>query len=175
MRSRAESGAKRLALDAALLGAALLLSYLESFIPLPLAGAVPGIKLGFANIAVILCAYLISMPDAAALSLCRIVISAVLFGSVTSLWFSLAGGAAALAVLAVIIYSPLRNHISPIGASVACAAAHNAGQLSAACFVFGSADILRYLPALLISAVIFGSITGVIAGRVITAAGSIKR
>ena len=165
--------AARLARDAMLLGAALILSYLESFIPMP--RAVPGVKLGLANIAVILCGYLVSLPDAWAVSALRIVISSLLFGSVTSLWFSLTGGMFALAALTLLLKTPARDKVSPIGVSVACAASHNTGQIAAACAVFGNAGIFRYLPALLLFSAVFGLVTGIAADRVIHAARSIKK
>ena len=162
------SAARHVAADAALLGAALILSYLESLIPMP--RAVPGLKLGLANIAVILCGYLVSLPDACAVSVMRILISSLLFGSVTSLWFSLTGGIMALIVLAALLLTPARNKVSPTGVSVACAAAHNTGQILAASIVFGSPGIFRYLPILLLFSAVFGLITGASADRVIHAA-----
>ena len=163
----------RSAAIALICGAALILSYLESFIPMP--RAVPGVKLGLANIAVILCGYLVSLPDAWAVSALRIVISSLLFGSVTSLWFSLTGGMFALAALTLLLKTPARDKVSPIGVSVACAASHNTGQIAAACAVFGNAGIFRYLPALLLFSAVFGLVTGIAADRVIHAAGSIKK
>ena len=161
------NAAKRLARDALLLSAALILSYLESFIPMP--KAIPGMKLGLANIAVILCGYLVSLADAGAVSALRIIISSLLFGSTASLWFSLAGGFMAFVTLALLLAAPARKAVSPVGVSVACAAAHNIGQISAACVIFGSTGIFRYLPLLLIFAVLFGLVTGAAAERVIHA------
>ena len=68
--------------------------------------------------------------DAAAVSFCRILISFLLFGNVTSLLFSLFGSALSHLTLAV-----LKKHnlgLSFIGISVLCALSHNAGQLAAA-------------------------------------------
>ena len=132
-------------------------------------------KLGLANTAVILCAYLVSLPDAAGVSLCRIIISALLFGSLPSLWFSLSGGAAALMILAAFVLTPARKNVSPAGISAACAAAHNVGQITAACAVFGNLSVFRYLPVLLVSGALFGAITGIIADRIIRSAEKAKK
>ena len=155
--------ALKVALDASLLGAALLISYVESFIP---AIPVPGVKLGLANMCVLLCAYLVSLPDAAMVSLCRIVVSSLLFGGVPSLWFSLLGGAMSFLALTVckLCFS---KYLSAVGISVICAAFHNFGQILAAAVMLGSSAVFGYLPLLLISAAICGTITGFVSQRVI--------
>ena len=83
---RTDAKTKRLAFDAAFVCLALALSYLESFLP-PF--VFPGAKLGLTNIALTVCAYRYFVTDAAAVSFCRILISFLLFGNVTSLLFSI--------------------------------------------------------------------------------------
>lgn len=158
-RDKGISSPAKLSRTAMLLGAALMLSYLESLIPLPL--PIPGFKLGLANIALIICFEQISPLSALFLQILRISISALLFGSPTSLWFSLAGGAASYIVVAL-FYAFLRKYVSELGISIASAAMHNMGQLAAAAIIFSSAAVFNYLPWLLFASIIFGSITGII-------------
>ena len=73
---------------------AMVLSYIESLIPLSF--AVPGIKLGLANIAVIFALYKLGAKEAVAVSLVRIAWMAILFGNVMTLAYSVAGAAASL-------------------------------------------------------------------------------
>lgn len=149
----------KLSRTAMLLGAALMLSYLESFVPLPL--PLPGFKLGLANIALLVCFELVSPTAALFLQILRISISALLFGSPATFWFSLAGGTLSYIVVAV-FYAFFRKHVSELGISIASAAMHNIGQLLAAAVIFSSAAVFAYLPWLLFASLIFGSFTGII-------------
>jgi len=151
----------RVAESAAFLSVALILSFVESFLPsalLPL----PGFKIGLANLAILSLYYRTEhLADAAVLSLCRCLITFLLFGNVTSLLFSLCGGAAVILMLALV--GRMRG-FSFIGVSVLCAAAHNAGQLLTAVFLTGTA-VLAYLPALFAASAFYGTVNGVILNR----------
>lgn len=76
---------------------AMVLSYIESLIPLSF--AVPGIKLGLANIAVIFALYKLGAKEAVAVSLVRIAWMAILFGNVMTLAYSVAGAALSLTAM----------------------------------------------------------------------------
>lgn len=149
----------RIAADSAFVCAALALSYLESLIPIQFIIPLPGFKLGLANIAVTVCAFRYSPKDAAAVSLCRILISFLLFGGVTSLLFSLFG--AALSCAALILPTKKRIGLSFIGVSIICALAHNTGQCIAAFILIGRA-VLSYVPALLSASLIYGALCGIV-------------
>jgi len=60
----------------------------------------------------------------------------------------------------------LKERISPIGVSVTGAALHNTGQLLAACVLMQTAAVFSFLPVLLISAAVTGTLTG-IAARIV--------
>ena len=124
------TSARRVALDAALLTAALMLSYLEHLLPLGAHTFLPGFKPGFANAVTLLAFSLLSPLDALAVSLLRVGITGVLFGSCTSLFFSFCG--ACMAFLALLLARLLLRRCSYLGVSVLCAAAHNTGQVLAA-------------------------------------------
>ena len=163
------TSARRVALDAALLTAALMLSYLEHLLPLGALTFLPGFKPGFANAVTLLAFSLLSPLDALAVSLLRVGITGVLFGSWTSLFFSFCG--ACMAFLALLLARLLLRRCSYLGVSVLCAAAHNTGQVLAAGAVMAVPSrnaeafpvlLTTVLPYLLPSAVLFGILTGFI-------------
>ena len=142
----------------------LILSYVEALLPINLIIPIPGFKLGLANLAVMLAFFMLGYGYAFAVSLCRITLTALLFGTVTSFWFSLAGGL--LSLLALIVYKLiLCKHCGAVGLSVMCATMHNIGQCLACAVFFGFSVITFYLPILLIISLVTGSLTGVIIHR----------
>ena len=88
---------KRLVLLAMLTAVAMILSYVESLLP---SVGIPGVKMGLANIAVIFALFRFGWKEAAALSLVRVVLVSLLFGSVGAMLYSLAGAVLSLAVMA---------------------------------------------------------------------------
>ena len=154
------SRVKRLTLDAMLLGAAMMLSYLEAVLPLSLIIPLPGAKLGLCNVAIMLCFYAVSPTDALIVSLMRISLTSLLFGNVSSFAFSLFGGL--LAYGGMWLARLFRDKVSYYGISVLCAALHNVGQCLAGAVLLRSFSIFSYLPLLLVFAVFFGLITGAV-------------
>lgn len=163
------ASARRVAMDAALLAAALMLSYLEHLIPFGALIAIPGFKPGFANIVTVLAFSLLSPLDAFAVSMLRVGITGVLFGSLTSFLFSLGG--ACFAFLGLLLARLFLRRCSYIGVSVLCAAMHNLGQLLVlAGMIFipnRSMGIVPLYPALTLpfllpAAVVCGALTGII-------------
>jgi heptaprenyl diphosphate synthase len=151
----------RLVNDALLLCAALMLSYLEAILPLGAIIPLPGFRLGLAQLVVTLAFFRVGRTDAAVISAARVAIMGVLFGNAGSLWFSLCG--AILSYLGLCAgYAWLRRRCSYIGLGVLCAALHNTGQALAAATMFGAGILLSYLPILLVAAIPFGALGGVI-------------
>ena len=165
-RPRADA-AKRVATDAALLAAALMISRIESLLPMFL--PIPGFKPGLANIAVTLAVCLRGKRDGFAVMTLRTLISSLLFGSFTSFAFSFAGGTLSFLVTAALARRALRRDakISLVGVSILAAAAHGIGQVLAACIVFGGVSPLGTLWWMLLMAVPTGALTGYIS-RIIT-------
>ena len=148
---------KQLAQCAVLISLALVLSYMERFIPLQLVIPLPGIKLGLANIVTLIALYLLGAANACVILVLRCILGAVFSGSVTGLLFSLTGGILAVAVMAVTIRM---NLFSIYGVSIWGAAAHNVGQIFAAIFLMKSIYVAAYLPWLLLAALVTGYATG---------------
>jgi len=150
----------RIAVNALLLSFALILSYLESLLPLPLILPIPGVKLGLANVCIMLAFFTVGKGDAFVVSLLRVCLAGLLFSSPTSTLFSLSG--ALFAFGGLLLLAPLyrKEKISFLGLSVASAALHQIGQLTAAACLYRGTAILRYLPILLIASVFTGLLTG---------------
>lgn len=153
---------KRLCFDALLVCAALLLSYLETLLPISLVVPLPGVRLGLANIAVMLAFFAISPTDAAGISLVRISLSALLFGSTISFFFSLCG--AVLSYIGILLFGILlrKQKLSFIGLSAGCAVLHVVGQIAAAMIIYTPAAF-SYLPMLIFT----GSLTGALCGFIL--------
>ena len=140
-----------------LVALAMILSFVESQIPAFV--AIPGVKIGLANIAVVFALYTLGFRDALAVSLTRVVLSALLFGNVVSGLYSLCGALLSLAAMALLRRTGL---FGVVGVSVTGAVSHNLGQTAAAWLILRSRAIAYYLPFLLISAVAGGVVIGIV-------------
>ena len=151
---------RQLTLCGVLTALALALSYMENLFPLTLAIPLPGVKLGLANIVTVFALYALGPGQALLILLARCLLGAVFAGNMNALIFSLLGGVTAMGVM--IALSRLKR-LSVYGVSVGGAAAHNCGQIAAACLTLGSMAPLYYLPILLGASLITGAVTGVAA------------
>lgn len=152
---------KRLVLLAMLTAVAMILSYVESLLP---SVGIPGVKMGLANIAVIFALFRFGWKEAAALSLVRVVLVSLLFGSVGAMLYSLAGAVLSLAVMALLRRI---DRFSTVGISVAGGVAHNAGQILMAMLILQTKQLLDYLPVLAVSGIAGGVLTGLAAALLI--------
>ena len=152
---------KRLVLLAMLTAVAMILSYVESLLP---SVGIPGVKMGLANIAVIFALFRFGWKEAAALSLVRVVLVSLLFGSVGAMLYSLAGAVLSLAVMALLRRI---DRFSTVGVSVAGGVAHNAGQILMAMLILQTKQLLGYLPVLAVSGIVGGVLTGLTAALLI--------
>lgn len=139
---------------------AILISFLESFIPIPI--PVPGVKLGLGNIVTMIAIAFLSLKDVLFIVLVRSFVVAVLTRGVMMLPFSLSGGILSALVM-WFLFKKLANLFSVKGISIAGAIVHSTAQLVVASVILGQTVVLFYLPVLLISSVITGFITGSIA------------
>ena len=151
--------------SAVLIALALALSYTERFIPLQLVIPLPGVKLGLANEVTLVALYLLGFKKTLPIVAIRCVLGA-LFGSLTSLLFSLTGGLLALGIMAACKKTPL---FSVYGISILGAAAHNIGQILAATVLMNSVYVAAYLPYLLLIGICTGMATGAACAGVLRA------
>ena len=147
---------KRLTRAALLTALALIIFVLEAQIPPPV--PIPGLKLGLANIITVYAMFRLGPKDTLAILLARIFLGSVFAGAVSAMLFSLAGG-----LLCYLLMLPLRRLLSVRQiwvCGVLGAVAHNLGQTAAAIWIYQSLAVAYYLPLLLLSAVITGTVTG---------------
>lgn len=142
---------------------ALIFSYLETFIPIPL--GIPGIKLGLANLLTVILLYKRNAKEALLLSIVRIVLSGFLFGNMFSILYSLAGGLVSLFVMAVLKHS---GKFSVMGVSAAGGVAHNMGQLLVAMAAVETYQVGYYFPVLLVAGLLTGLLIGIAAGQILS-------
>ena len=150
-----------------LVALSLILSYVESLIPIPV--PIPGIKLGLANLVTIIAFYLEGRKCGWIVSLTRICLSALLFGNLYSFAFSVAGGILSLIVMTVLLSS---EKFSMTAISCAGGVAHNIGQIIAAAVMMKAGLVLLHIPYLMIGGIISGIIIGIIGSMII---GRIKK
>ena len=141
---------------------ALMFSYIETMIPIQF--GVPGIKLGFANIMIVIMLYKSSAKEALLLSIVRIMLSGFLFGNLSSILYSIAGGVLSLGIMTLL---KKQGGFSVIGVSVAGGVSHNAGQLIVAMLVVETYQVGYYFPVLLVEGVLTGLGIGVVSQEVL--------
>ena len=134
---------------------ALVLSYVESRIPAFV--AVPGVKVGLANIAVIFTLYKLGIKEAITISLVRVVLVSILFGNPISLIYSIAGAILSLTVMILLKHlTPLRE----VAVSVTGGVMHNVGQITVASIILDTNVVTYYLPFLILSGTLAGIAVG---------------
>ncbi|MBR4515461.1 MAG: Gx transporter family protein [Lachnospiraceae bacterium] len=136
---------------------AIVLSYLESLIPVFV--AVPGVKLGLTNAVIVVILYKIGAREAFLVNIVRIAVTGLLFGNPVMFIYSLCGGMVSYAVMFALKKSKL---FSVAGVSVAGAVSHNLAQVSLACFLLENGSIAYYMAVLLITGAVSGFMIGLL-------------
>ena len=141
---------------------ALIFSYIETLVPISF--GIPGVKLGLANLIIVIALYKIPLREVYVLSIVRVLLSGVLFGNYFSIAYSLAGGLLSLTVMALLKKG---GGFSVIGISIAGGVCHNIGQLVVAMIVVETFAMSYYMPVLLVAGLITGFLIGVVADQVL--------
>lgn len=142
---------------------ALILAYVEVLLP-PLTSAVPGIKLGLPNIAIIFVLYRYGVRYAAMVSFVRIAVVSILFGNPMTFAYSAAGAVLSLLVMAILRRMDV---LSTVGVSVAGGVFHNVGQILMAMWLLGTAELGYYLIVLAITGTVSGIFVGLCGGMAV--------
>lgn len=161
--------AKSIAAFGVYVALAMIFSYIELQIP-PLV-AIPGIKLGLPNVVIIIALYKFGWKEAIVINVLRVLLVSVLFGTVLSLLYSVAGAILSLFVMIILKKSKI---FSTVLVSVFGAISHNIGQITVAIFVLETSELLYYLPVLLITGTISGLLLGLIGATVVKKLDNIK-
>lgn len=140
---------------------ALILSYVESLIPFSF--GIPGVKLGLANLAVLLALYRYGWKEALILNVTRVFLSGFLFGNLFMIMYSLAGALCSFLIMCILKRT---RGFSMMGISMAGGVCHNIGQILVAYFVTKTAGIAFYFPVLLAAGLATGLVIGLLAREV---------
>ena len=141
---------------------ALIFSYVETLIPVHV--GIPGVKLGLANLIIVITLYKMGTKEAYILSVVRVILSGFIFGNMFSILYSMAGGLLSLGMMSLLKKT---DKFSIFGVSMAGGVFHNIGQLFMAAIVLESLSITYYLPVLLISGVLTGFFIGFLANEML--------
>lgn len=155
---------QKIALLGVLLAATIVIAILESFIP---SFIIPGIKLGFANIVILVTLYELGILEAVFINVVRVLVVSLVRGTFLSMGFfmSLTGAFMSLGIM-MLFYLVIKK-FSIIGVSVIGALFHVFGQIIIAMIYMGTVYVVYYLPIIAFAAVITGTIVGIIAKAII--------
>lgn len=153
---------KKIAMLGLCIALAMIMSYIEALIPLSF--AVPGIKMGLANIVIIFILYKFGIKETVLVSVIRVILVSLLFSNAMAMAYSIAG--AVLSLLAMWLLKKT-DKFSVTGVSVLGGVMHNVGQIIIAIILLGTEQIALYLPVLVITGTVTGVIIGVVADLVI--------
>ena len=150
------TSARNVATSAVLAALALIFSYIEVLIPFQ--PGLPGVKLGLANLVVIVCLYRMNAKYALTINIIRVIVAGLLFTGLWGLVYSLAGSLLSFAVMYLLKKT---NLFSVIGVSMAGGVFHNLGQLAVAILLVSGPQLIHYMPVLILSGMTAGIIVGI--------------
>lgn len=153
---------KKLTMLALILAIAFILSWIEYIISLPV--AIPGIKIGLANLAILFTLYVFNVGDTFLVLVGRLLLNALLFGNVLSLIYSAAGGVLSFIVMALCVKI---FNMNTVITSIFGGIFHNFGQTIIAFFILNNALVWTYFPYLLIGGIITGAFNGIIINKIL--------
>ena len=151
----------KIAMYGLLVALAFIFSYIETLIPFNF--GVPGIKLGLANVVVMIALYNMGPKEALSLAIIRVVLTGFTFGNVSMMMYSLAGSL--LSCLTMILLKQL-NKFSMVGVSISGGLMHNVGQILVAIMVTKTVMLYTYLPVLMISGIVTGILIGILGAEI---------
>jgi heptaprenyl diphosphate synthase len=153
---------KKVAMLGLTIALAMIMSYIEALVPLSF--AVPGIKMGLANIVIIFVLYKIGTKEAILVSLIRVILVSLLFSNVMAMAYSISGAVLSLSIMWLLKKT---DKFSFVGVSIAGGIMHNVGQIIMAVILLGTEQIALYLPVLIITGTVTGVVIGIVSGLVI--------
>ena len=162
---------QKMALLGILTAAAIVIAILESFIP---SLGIPGVKLGLANIVILIILYELGIVEAVIVNVLRVIVVGLVRGTFLSMGFLMSLTGCALSLGIMIVFYVLIKKFSIIGVSVIGSVFHVTGQILIAMIFLGTAYIVLYLPIIAISAIITGVFVGIVA-KLIIKTGIIKK
>ena len=162
---------QKMALLGVLTAGAIVIAILESFIP---SVGIPGVKLGLANIVILIILYELGIVEAILVNLLRVIVVGLVRGTFLSMGFLMSLTGAVMSLGIMILFYLLIKKFSIIGVSVIGSIFHVTGQVLIAMLFLGTAYIFLYLPIIAISAIVTGVFVGIVA-QLIIKTGIIKK
>ena len=162
---------QKMALLGILTAGAIVIAILESFIP---SIGIPGVKMGLANIVILIILYELGIWEAGVVNLLRVLVVSLLRGTFLSMGFLMSLTGATLSFGIMVLFYLLIKKFSIIGVSVIGSLFHVTGQILIAMIFLGTAYIALYLPVIALSAIITGVFVGIVAKLIINT-GVIKK
>lgn len=162
---------QKIVLIALLTAATIVIGIIESFIP---SVGIPGIKLGLANIMILVTLYELGVIEAIFVNFARVLLVSLIRGTFLSMGFFMSLTGAFLSLGVMIIFYLLIKKFSIIGVSVIGALFHVLGQIIIAMIYLGTAYVLLYLPIIALVSIVTGIFVGITASLIIKT-GAIKK
>lgn len=153
--------AKRIALCGMFTALAFGLSYIEMILPLDF--TVPGIKLGLANLVILIALYKLKPMDALAINCVRVILTGILFGNIVAFSFSISGAICSFFVM-YLLKRLTGMHI--IVVSLLGAITHVFAQMLVGLFYYSPKVIFYYSFFLFVAAFVTGILIGTLANRI---------
>ena len=161
----------KIALLGVLTAGTIVIAILESFIP---SIGIPGVKLGLANIMILVILYELGIIEAIIVNLTRVLVVGLIRGTFLSMGFVMSLTGAMLSLAVMILFYLLIKKFSIVGVSVIGSVFHVTGQILVAMLYLGTSYVVFYLPIIAISAIITGVLVGFTA-KMIIQTGAIKK
>ena len=138
---------------------AVIIAYIERLIPIPI--PVPGIKLGLANVVIVIILYAFNPRWAISISVLRVVLVSLLFSGVSGAMFALSGAILSFVVMHIVKRAKL---FGVVGVSVTGGVTHGIAQIGVAAIIVQTPGLMFYTPVLIIAGVLTGVLIGYTAG-----------
>ncbi len=151
-------GIKQIALIAMLLSLALVLSIAESFIPF----GIPGLKLGLANMVILLAIYYFGFWVALAIDVLRVFISSIALGTFLAMGFAMSMAGALLSFFIMYVFYRWLKMFTPVGISIAGAYSHALAQIFVGVIYLGTWGVFYYFPVMALASLISGTFNGIV-------------
>ena len=161
----------KITLVGVLIAGAVVIGYLESLIP---SVGIPGIKLGLANIVILITLYELGIKEAIFVNALRVVLVSLITGTLFSYGFLMSLAGAILSLGVMVLFHTLIKKFSIIGVSVLGALFHVIGQIIVAMIFLESVYVLYYVPFIAVTSLITGVLVG-LESKLIIKTGAIKK
>lgn len=162
---------RRITFLSTLIALSLALSIIESFYFPSL--IIPGIKLGLANIVILLVLYLFGFKEAMFVSLLRVFITSLLIGNIFQIGFCMSMVGAIFSLLVMFILKAIFKKISVVTVSIFGSLFHIIGQIVVAIIFLENFYIIYYFPLIAIIAIVTGLCIGVVVNKILKCNASI--